>query len=160
MALDSRTFRSTVTAKEKSKKLQQGTLIAGAGVFFLAFAGIFLPQPILAKWGLIIFFFCFICLAGLLPYRRLTKLERKPNEIVVIGTDIIEYWSGGRKLLTLLQKNITSMSYYHSPYRPGIYIYFNNNKSEKVFLPYFSKSSFDEITELINPHQTGQCHAF
>lgn len=145
MPIDSRTFRSTVTNEEKSKQLRQGTLIASVGVLFMAFAGIFFPQPMLAKWGLVIFFFCFVCLAGLLPYRRLTKLESKPDEIVVMGGDVIQYWSGGKKILAISQKNIAAMSYYCH----GIRIQLKCEKQATLFFPHFSKRSFEEIVDLV-----------
>lgn len=165
MAIDTRTFRSTVKPDFIKAVLFKGTAVAAAGVLLMTLGALFLSPVLLAQWGLPLFLFCMILIAvGLLPHRRLLRLEKKPNEIIVIGDTEIQYWSSGKKILTIPQQKIQTLTYVETKTCYGICIQFDphcpqkvivHDKSRKIshkncdlFFPFFSERVCRELQDL------------
>lgn len=75
-------IRSSICSQLMKSTLLKGTLLAGLGIFVITLAAIFLSPEYLTTYGLPLFAIgCGMITFGLLPYRRLTLLEKCPNEI-------------------------------------------------------------------------------
>lgn len=114
-------IRTTVMPALTKHVLIKGFCIASIGIFGLLAGGIFLPPSILHQWGWAIFFISigFITL-GLLPYRRLVRLQMKPNELSIFDADQMTFISRGSKKLTVPLQSISKMAYIDHPLNYGI----------------------------------------
>ncbi len=75
-------IRSSICSQLMKSTLLKGTLYAALGVIILVLAGAFLPSETLTTFGLPIFIMGIgLITFGLLPYRRLTSIEKCPNEL-------------------------------------------------------------------------------
>lgn len=161
---------SSVSPKVEKKALFKGSLIAGMGVLLLAFSGTFIKEPLLKIWGLPILIVSGALLTyGLLPYRRLTRLQKKPNEIIV-SEELFQYVENNKRQITLPLSLIKKASYLEDTNNYGIGIWLKSaENSEKIivhdpsfdlqkkvkeserkwkcdlFFPYFSRRSFSRI---------------
>lgn len=171
-------IRSSVQPQLVQNILLRGTLLGALGAFLLIFCSIFIPEELLAKVGLPLFFISFgIITLGLLPYRKLKKLELRPHEIVIhSGKEFIFAWQGAPCFTIPFDcveciKSISSGSYY------GIAIKIRRLSKEKItvlngsfdlnsyvdkcrkkyscdiFLPYFTQSSFQAFEEFIKDEE-------
>lgn len=150
--------------------LKKGTIIAFFGAILILYAGSKLSKVELGMWGLSIFFIGLgLITIGLLPYRRIKKLESKPDEIWLIGHEALTICSQGKRIFTLPIACIKKMNYLENGKTYGIAIELNSNFSEKIlvhdpgfnlitfqetcrkqfnsdlFLRYFSRTSHEEI---------------
>jgi len=159
-------IRSSIKSSLKSHYLVRGTLLATLGALLMAIAGVFMSPQELSLWGLPIFLIAVgLITAGLLPYKRLCQLEKKPNEIQLNAKNI-QYLNKGKITLTIPLGSIKRISYIQAKERYGIAIWLNKPVADKVmvhqpkykpqkisfircdiFLPYFSEYS---CTELVN----------
>lgn len=163
-------LRTTIPASLIDKALKRGWLLAALGIVILVYSGTFFSLTALKQWGWVLFLAGFACLTyGLLPYQRLSRLQLKPNELHCIGSESLEYYSSGQHMLTLAFKDIEELCYVEEAGVFGISVRlkralansdvqhhaFNRNffqkqaikvqSDEKVFFPYFSKRSFEEL---------------
>lgn len=123
--------------------LIQGSLLAILGALMLVFSGIFLPVVILKKWGLLIFLFSLgLIAAGLIPYRRLQRLEIKPDQLILLEKGLI-YKKAGDQEWQFSFDSIQSVDFVDNPWRYGILLRIENQWD--VFLPYFTRRSYDEL---------------
>lgn len=161
---------SSVSPKVEKKALFKGSFIAGIGVLLLAFSGSFIKEPLLKIWGLpILILSASLITYGLLPYRRLMRLQRKPNEII-LSEELLQYVENNKRQITLPLSLIKKASYLEDKDDYGIGIWLKSaeysekiivhnpsfdlqkkvNQSEKrwkcdLFFPYFSRRSFSRI---------------
>lgn len=152
--------------------LLKGTSIAALGVIILVIAGSFIPPSYLTYLGpFIILLGGGLITLGLLPYRRLNKLENTPNEILYVYGKYLQYISKGKEVYTIPFEMIEKLDYQESGSDYGIAIYLKNESSKKIvvhnprfnmaafqkksrkkhhcdlFIPYFSLRSFNRINE-------------
>lgn len=124
------TYYSTVKADVLKKSLFWGTLKATLGLLVMFFGGpfLFIPGVLLIGWGLI-------------PYRKLKKLENNPYTIHLTETHLI---LRTKKSTAISLNEIEKMEYVDGmPF--GILI---TTKERTLFAPYFSKRTFTDLTEL------------
>lgn len=144
---------SSVHPSLLKKVLFKGFLLGLIGVLIILFSGTFLPPNILKIWGVWVFILGITLIAwGLIPYRKLSRLAAKPNQILV-SKDHLEYYSGGILKMSLLLQTIEKWDFIQQGTMYGIRIEIksksNDLEKEEIFLPYFSKRSFNELKEMI-----------
>ncbi len=141
---DAIVLRSTIRPELMRRTLFRGSLIAGIGIIFLVLAGIFLPVGLLSLWGIPIYLFSLgLVTWGLLPYRKLTRLEKKPEKICISNDGLLTYQN---MIIPLL--SIKSCEYIDDENRYGIKITLKGDLKGQFF-PYFSERSFNTIRDLI-----------
>lgn len=167
------TLRSSIKSSLKKSMILRGSLLSVLGVALWLYGGIFLSINTLSTWGWPIFLIGGILITiGLLPYRKLTRLENKPHEIVVTDLEELYFSQMGVPLLKISLGNIEEMAFLDDDKRYGIGLWIKKpiNKNVQVlhpgidlntylkdcqkryfcdvFFPYFSKRSFQELEEL------------
>ena len=174
--MDQLVLRSSVKLWLKQKVVFKGTLLASLGALLLLYVGAFMPPNILGVWGwMILLFGLWLISFGLLPYRKLCRLETQYHEIIL--TD-------HREMLVALKKNptcsiplssIAHVAYLEYPQGYGIGVWLKKPTEDKVviydpkflpeqsvkpvrqmaecdlFIPYFSARAFDSLQEYLNP---------
>ncbi|MCE5318367.1 MAG: hypothetical protein LLG04_13535 [Parachlamydia sp.] len=158
-------LRTSIKPALKKALLFRGTLIATAGIALLLFAGLTLPVASLERWGLFILGIALLLITvGLLPYKRLTRLEIQPHELLLTTNQEISFFQNRIPRLTLIWSNIEKSAYidHHSQY--GIALWLKNpdpaleNTIQKcrqcygcdLFFPFFSARSYQEMIEFFN----------
>lgn len=151
-------LRSSVKSSLKRYTLIRGTLIAGLGALLIVVTGIYLPVQEMQIWGLPILIMGLGLIAfGLMPYRRLSRLENSPNEVILFD-DSFQFFSKGRKIYTVPFSSIDKTSLIDNGTDYGIAIWLKKSPEQKVivhdkklayarkgcdiFLPYFTERSF------------------
>ena len=163
-------IRTSLTPDYLKKILVRGFCLSIIGSMLLIGASIFLPEPLLNKWGWLLYFSALILITiGLLPYRKLSKLQNKPNEIRLIDRTF-QFWTKGKCLLSTSVSDINSLSY-RDENLPGIEISFKKNypfpqnlksfqvvqgkETQQLVFLYFSKRSFNELMNWLNDSEEG-----
>lgn len=168
-------LRSSVSRKLKRLALFQGFFLALIGAAAIVYGGAFLSLEQLKAWGFPIFILGFAMIAaGLLPYRKLCKLEMQPEKLAVIGERSIEYHARGKRILSLSLNAVLEIKFYEKGRVYGIGIDLKQPVTEKIcihwrnfnikaflklskrgcgsdlFFPYFSRRSASELKEWIH----------
>lgn len=168
-------IRSTITRTVIKHVLIKGFCIAALGIACLLIGGIFLGPSHLQKWGWLLFLLSIgMITLGLLPYRRIVRLQLKPNEITLVDADQLIFFSRGRKKLTIPIPSIAKMEYIDHPVRYGIAVFLNKppprplsvhespQEVEKMryegqkkgeadlFFPYFNRHAYEELIDWIS----------
>lgn len=156
-------LRSSIKPALMRKALLRGFAWAFVGAVILIFSGAKLSVEELSRWGLPIFALGIACITfGLLPYRRLARLELKPNELIV-GAKDLEWWEKGKKLMTIPLEAIEGIAFVDEDSQYGISLEIRQHPARKLIiwdpklkmpplpllLPYFSKRSSEELAESI-----------
>jgi|688.fasta_scaffold96503_3 hypothetical protein len=139
-------LNTSVSSSLKRHVLFRGTFLAFCGAVLLLLAGIFIPENTLESWGLgILTLGGILVVAGLLPYKKISKLEMKPNQMI-IGEGVLRYVNKGRTLLTVPINHVEAITFCQRRYKYGIELKVNK---EKLFFPYFNQQAFEKIKPLI-----------
>ncbi len=133
-------------------------------------AGVFIPSSTLKIWGWIIFL-CSLGLItwGLLPYRRLSRLQLNPNELTLANNNVLSFYSKGDKILSFPFECVAKINYIEHPQRYGMAVwlksfplapitYYETNGMEKMkkdaqqmhadlFFPYFNRRAYEELLD-------------
>lgn len=165
------TLRSSLKPALKQSALYRGTLLAFPGICLLLFGGIFLKETSLALWGFpLMGAGLALITAGLLPYRRLTRLETVPHELLLISDMGVRYSQNRKPCFTIPWSSIAKTAYLDHPDHYGIAIWLERPISRHctilnsasldatfkivqsrdrcdVFLPYFSKRSYQDMLD-------------
>jgi hypothetical protein len=118
---------------------------------FLAFLGI-APLFLAALFGLHssgLYLFCFsmaMIAWGLIPYRKLQRLEKMPSKIMIDDTSIL-YVKNNVTEWAVPLKNIQQVYFKKRYFDYGANLVFSASP-QPIFLPYFSKRTCDEIKSL------------
>lgn len=143
-------LRSSIKPALKRSLLFRGTLLATLGIALLIYAGLTLSVATLEHWGLPIFGISLALItAGLLPYKRLTRLEMHPHELLLTSDHEIRFFQKRTLCITLSWENIEKIAYVDHPSRYGIALWLKNPDS-KVFFPFFSERSYHEMIDFFN----------
>jgi hypothetical protein len=161
-------FRTSIHTPLKKKTLFRGSFLAGIGIFFLIYGGVFLDVSQLNSWGWIIYAVGIGLIAyGLIPYRKLCALENSPNELV-IEDNTLSYFSKKKPVFSLACSDINEFNYIDSQTPYGIAILLNQPMENKIiiynqkaantvfsgvpilFLPYFSKRTCERLNQIIH----------
>lgn len=125
------TIRSSVLPDLMRKTLRRGTLLAGIGVLALLFGGVFIPVEKMRIWGPFLFLFSLGMITwGLLPYKRLKRLEDKPSMLVVEGDGWLHYSVGGKPLFSIPIASIDRTVFIDRPSIYGIGVFLKNANLE------------------------------
>lgn len=168
-------LRSSIRPALKKKTMIRGSILGGLGILLWVYSGLFLSISTLTIFGWPIFLTGGILITlGLLPYRKLTRLENKPHEIIITDLDELSYFSQGVPMFKISMKNIEEMAFLDDDVRYGIgfwiktpaskhieilhpsldlNVYLKNCQKDyfcDIFFPYFTKRSFEELEELTN----------
>lgn len=165
-------LRSSIKPSLKKSVILRGSLLSALGVALWLFSGIFFSITTLSTWGWPIFLIGGILITiGLLPYRKLSRLENNPHEIVITDLDEL-YFSMGTPIFKIHLEKIEEMAFLDDEKRYGIGIWIKKPIDKNVivlhptldfnayladcqkryfcdiFFPYFSKRSFQELEEV------------
>lgn len=142
---NSTTLRTSVSPSLLKWRLYLGSFLAGAGAFLLLFSSIYLSTSALEKWGFLILILGLGLIAvGLIPYRKLQRLEIKPNELI-LSEHGLAYYKGGSLQWKLPYASIHSMQFLESAWSYGIALDVEGRFD--LFLPYFTKRSFQILEQ-------------
>lgn len=141
------TLHTTIDSKYKLMLLKRGSSIAALGLFAMLFASIEIGPKLLSETGIFIFLFGVSVIAyGLLPYRKIMRLELAPHHLF-IGDDRIEYVHG--KIIECIKiDEIESLEYYEEFSGYGIKV--TKKNGTKLMMPFFSKRSCERLTNELN----------
>jgi hypothetical protein len=148
---ESLTLYSCIYPRLMRRTLFKGLILALLGITLLLYAAVELPPPRLQLLGPPLFLLSMgLITYGLLPYRKLTQLEKKPDQISLTPMSELEYYSKGQKQLMLPLKEILKITYCDSPINYGIEIWLTPELSGSTYKPayvfyYFSKRSYLEL---------------
>jgi hypothetical protein len=142
---NSSTLRTSISPSLLKWRLYLGSFLAGGGAFLLLFSSIYLSTSVLEKWGFLILILGLGLIAiGLIPYRKLQRLEVKPNELI-LSEHGLAYYKGGRLEWKLPYDSIRSVTFFESSWRYGIYLDVEGRFD--LFLPFFTKRSFQILEQ-------------
>jgi hypothetical protein len=130
--------------------LLRGSAIAGIGALILLIAGATVPPQDLSIWGWPIIIVSFGLIAiGLIPYRRLSRLEDKPSKLVLTDDNEIIYIVNDRKRVTIPYDSIEKMEYLKNSniYGIGLWLKKNNNLKPVVHDPLFNAIGHQKIAQ-------------
>jgi hypothetical protein len=106
-------LRSSVLPGLMKQTLLKGTLKGGIGVALLVFGAIFLPSQEMKNWGIVFFIIAFTLLTwGLLPYKRLKRLEENPNSLILEDDFWIHFAVKGSKVFSVPVNSIERIDYF------------------------------------------------
>lgn len=127
-------LKTTVSTPILKHALIKGFFISCIGLIGILIAGIFIPVLYLKIWGWMIFILGigFIA-AGMIPYKKLAKLQLKPNELFVLPTHI-EFYSNGKKNLTVPLSSIEKIEYYENKKIYGLSLFLKHPPPEKIII--------------------------
>ncbi|MEC7838708.1 MAG: hypothetical protein VX777_01565 [Chlamydiota bacterium] len=173
MKVDSIRLFSSVKPTFMRRALIKGSLIAGSGVLLLAYCGAFIPPESLQIWGLpVLFAGGTLITMGLLPYRRLRRMESQPSELIVVDGKYIQYINDGKQVYSIPMQSIERYDYVETDTEYGIAVLLKDSPQEKIvvhdrkfdmeshqkkskekygchiFIPYFSRRAFTRIALL------------
>lgn len=113
---------SSISTEYYRKKMLQGTAIALSGVLMIVYFGSFVQPENLHYIGLpILFLGGFLIALGLIPLRRLSRLDRNPDE-VALTSKYFHYLQRGNPILTIPIREIELIRYEESSAHYGITI--------------------------------------
>lgn len=161
-------IRSSISSELMRKILFRGFILSFFGMIFLILAAIFIPKSEMQTWGWIIFLISFAFIPiGLLPYRRLSRLQLHPNELVQIDEEDLIYISKGKRILKIPLISVNELNYIDdvSAYGIGVslktppvlpVIVYDLSEGEKLyrkgrkvkmdlFFPYFNHRAYVEL---------------
>lgn len=128
-------IRTTISRTVIKRVLLKGFCIALLGILGLVLGGIFLPIDSLQRWGWVIVFTSLgLVTLGLRPYRRLVRLQLKPNELSILDADMMTFISRGRKILTIPLQSISKISYLAHPLHDGIAVWLKQPAPDPVVI--------------------------
>ncbi len=172
MIKDSFVIRTTISSQLMKWTLLKGFCIAFLGIAGLLAGSIFFSLPTLQIWGLSLFLISLgLITFGLVPYRRLSRLQLKPNEFILTDdSNQMIFYSKGKKILTIPLPSIARLSYIQHPSFYGIAVWFKpaplfpvivhhnhqmvetlRQKGQDIgadlFFPYFNQRAYDELVD-------------
>lgn len=129
------TIRSSISSSLMRKTLMRGTVLGGIGALTLLYAGIFLPLQQMKMWGPILFLFGLGMITwGLFPYKRLKRLEEKPNRLDIEGDDWLHFSAGEKSLFSIPMVAIDHLTYIEKSHSYGIGLFLKNPIPQKIII--------------------------
>jgi hypothetical protein len=158
MSRDVIKLRSSIKPYLTRHILFRGTLLAGIGALFLLISGIFLPPAILTFWGFPIFLLSVGLIAcGLLPYRRLKRLEVNPYILTLENGEWIHFLVKGKPVFSIPYQSIASVEWMQKKYRYGIKILLKTPLPKPLLI---SNKKFNYENYHLNCMKKYQCDLF
>jgi uncharacterized protein (DUF58 family) len=136
-------IHTTVTAALLRRRLLLGSGIAAAGVAILIGAN-FLSSRLLNGWGLLLSLLSILLIAlGLIPYRRLTRLQLHPNHIALEEEHLV-YLLRNSPRFRLYKEAIQELTFHRrgDEYGIGLQLFAQTAKKIAVVDPSFNMQAF------------------
>ena len=174
MRTDALTLHSSITPFLASRLLIRGTAVASLGLLCLAYGTLYMPEASLKTWGIPLFFLSLGLIgSGMLPYRRVCRVEKHPHMLMIRADNTIHYAHFGKARVTIPFQAIDRLSYGNDPLFYGIKLWIRTGHPQKItvhdhhfdytaytahcrkkygcdfFIPFFSKRSFKELEECL-----------
>jgi hypothetical protein len=165
-------LRSTIRPELMWSALLRGTLFATVGALLLIYGGTTLPKNSLIGWGIPLVLVSLMLIAfGLIPYRRLSRLQVNPDEIHIKETSFC-FISKKKMCFTVPFASIEKIELLERRALYGIGVQLKHNPSEKIsvhdprfdmqryqacsqkrfdcdlFFPYFTSHAVEELKEV------------
>lgn len=151
-------FRSTITPELKRKTLFRGTAVSLIGISALFYAYFYVSENTLEKWGWAFYLWGLLLIVwGMLPYRRLLKIEDLPFELWSTGTgelELLNFGKNNRPFWKIFANKISSFSFKGDSTYYGIEIHAGD---KKYFCPYFSRRTCEELKEYFTALPEQEC---
>lgn len=164
------TLRTTITPALLHQTLLKGFGLALIGIFGLLYGSIYVDLSILQMWGFTLFIVSLgLIVMGLLPYRRLSRLQINPNKLCLVEPHQLEFYAQDRLLLIIPMEAIARLEYVANSSLYGIALWIKPTNSvivkgfpEEVknlkqqgqqqagadlFFAYFNERSFEELMQ-------------
>ena len=167
---DNDRLRSSISTQLVTRALFKGVVLSSLGICGMCYGGVFLTLSTLTQWGWLLYILSIgLITLGMLPYRRLIKLQLNPQELWLTTNHEVLYFSKKRKLLTLPLEAVESLEYIDtwnqygiavklkSPIQRPIIVHERPEEVEKLrrggaslnqpdlFFPYFSRYVCEEL---------------
>lgn len=164
------TLRTTISPQLLRHTLLKGFGLALIGILGLLYGSIYANLLTLQMWGFTLFIICLgLITMGLLPYRRLSRLQLKPNKLCLVEPDHLAFYARERLLLIIPMESIARLEYLSDPSKYGIALwlrpippspvilkglqedikYLKEQGKERagadLFFLYFNQRSFEEL---------------
>ncbi|NGX51619.1 MAG: hypothetical protein K1060chlam2_01492 [Chlamydiae bacterium] len=137
------TLFSLIRPEVKGRLFRRALLTASPGISLLLCMGIFAPIELVDRWGIAVFAVgIFLIGWGMIPYRRVSRLELKPHRIEFSETEIAG----------IALKEIESLTYVEGKRYYGIRLIMKNGK--RLNFPYFSKSAYASLHDVMHPNES------
>lgn len=147
-------WRAAPLAAAMRRAALYGGAYAVVGMSFLIYAAVFIPVAQLSSYGWAIFSVSTaLMLWGLLPYSRLKQQQLHPNELQMHGDGILLFCCRGEVVHILDSRKISSLTFFHSWRSYGIEVEYeapDGASKAKVFLPFLSRRSYEELVESLD----------
>ncbi len=173
MKQDSLKLFSTIKPTLMRSALFKGTFLAGVGVMILALCGALIPVSTMEIWGIpILLVGGGLITYGLIPYRKLCRIESVPSELILIDGKFLQLITLGKQVYSIPMVSIEKIDYLEQGDDYGITIQLKKDLREKIvvhdpsfnmskqqqlsrdkyscdlFIPYFGRRSFTRIAFL------------
>ncbi|MDP1879461.1 MAG: hypothetical protein Q8K60_00810 [Parachlamydiaceae bacterium] len=127
-------LKTTISSPFLKHALMKGLWISSIGLVGILIAGVFIPVIYLKTWGWLIFLIGIGFIAGgMIPYKKLSKLQLKPNELLVFSNHL-EFYSKGEKKLTIPLNSIDKIEYFENKNFYGIGLFLKHPTPEKIII--------------------------
>ena len=126
---------SVVKGRVKKRLMVRGLLFASLGGLILLGMGTFAKVELLTFWGIPSFALgIFLVAFGMIPYRKITKLETHPHQIL-FDREALTFISNKGSNATIPYREITKIRYFEGKMRYGIWL--ERKNKGPIFLPFF-----------------------
>lgn len=173
---DTITLRTSIRPKLKQFLLFRGSLLAFSGVSLILYAGVFVGPKALSHWGLSLCFVAFLMMAwGLIPYRRASKMEEQPSELIISEDLSVRYRKQGKESTSFSLRDVDEAIFCEEKglYGMGlkfkikervptvtpslIFTLYSHSLKRKyafdLFFPFFTERTVHEFQELMRPRE-------
>jgi len=141
-------IQTTIERDFQKTLKKRGYFCTTIGALLLFLGANVLTIQTLERVGLWIFITAIVCIyLGLKPYSEAKKRIFFPDEIQ-IDKNNLKYLQREKEILAIPLAEINNISYREKKYQYGILVTKKNNQD--LFLPYFSKSAFDNLLESLD----------
>ncbi len=173
---DTITLRTSIRPQLKQFLLFRGSLLAISGVSLILYAGVFIGPKALSHFGLIICLIAFLMMAwGLIPYRRASRMEEQPSELIISEDLSVRYRKQGKEGPSFSLSDVEEAIFCEEKglYGMGlkfkikervptitpslIFTLYSNSLKKKyaidLFFPFFTQRSVHRFQELMRPRE-------
>lgn len=141
--------------------LIKSTILSIFGISVLFLGGIFLPSYLLAYFGIPILLLGGALITwGMIPYKKINRLELKPNEILLTDS-YFQYFESRKPIISIPIQQISEYDFFENDIDYGVKVYILNehgiiyhtkklhlnrdNKGEYFIFPYFPLRAFTRL---------------
>lgn len=170
MPTDSIKLFSTIKPTLLRAALIRGTFFASLGVLALIVATTYMSVEYMMTWGILLLLIGGgLMVYGLIPYRKLNRMENEPSELMLIDDEYLQLITFGKQQYTIPLSMIKKSSYIEKGNEYGIGLWFTQDPKNKaivhnrrldidsmikksqqkyecdLFIPYFGRRAFTRL---------------